>query len=89
MRNRSTNRKRTRKIRRNVNLSDLASQSSNQPDLERINLVKDRLLNLWANTLVNNEAWEDVPAQIRRMQEEISMVIWMLEDWQIQMASRN
>ena len=69
--------------------TELLHGFSNQLDTERINLVKDRLLALCVGILSDRNDSEEPKGQMRRIQEEISIVIWMLEDWQIQMTSRN
>ena len=63
--------------------------ATNKSDVERLDVVKDRLLTLFFGLDRQERASRETRAQARRIQKEISVLIWMLEDWQAQMASRN
>jgi hypothetical protein len=56
---------------------------------ERLNLLKEQLLTLFLRLQRGELSFTDAKAQSLRIQEELSKMIWNLEDWQIQFARRN
>ena len=56
---------------------------------ERLNLLKERLLILFLRLQRGDLCYTEVKAQSRCIQEELSKIIWAVDDWQIQFASRN
>lgn len=56
---------------------------------EQLNLLRKRLLILFLRLQRGDLCYTNAKAQSRRIQEELSKMIWTAEDWQIQFASRN
>jgi hypothetical protein len=76
-----------------VSKSATHSASSSSPadksEFERLNQLKDRLLNMFLGLQRAERVPLNPEAQALRIQEEISLLIWMIEDWELQITSRN
>jgi hypothetical protein len=59
------------------------------PCLDRLNEFKEQIQALFLRLQRGELSDSDAKAQSLRIQEELSMLIWSLEDWQIQFMSRN
>jgi hypothetical protein len=68
---------------------DLICDPSGDAATERLNLLKEQLLTLFLRLQRGELSCTDAKAQSLRIQEELSKVIWAVDDWQIQFASRN
>jgi hypothetical protein len=75
-----------RKIAQGVAL--ICSPPAN-PTVERLNALKAQLLAFFLCLERPELSSPDTKAQSLRIQKELSMLIWTLEDWQFQLASRN
>jgi hypothetical protein len=69
--------------------SDLFFSATNKSDIERLDVVKDRLLTMFIGLETQEPVSPDTRAQALRIQEEISLLVWLVEDWQTLIASRN
>jgi len=56
---------------------------------ERLNLLKGQILTLFLRLQRGDLCCTDAKAQLRCIQEELSRMIWAVDDWQIQFARRN
>jgi hypothetical protein len=68
---------------------DLICTPTSDASVEKLTVLKDQLLNLFLRLERGQLSCTDVKAQTLRIQEELSKVIWTVNDWQIQFASRN
>jgi hypothetical protein len=68
---------------------DLICTPPCDPGMERLNALKEQLRTLYLRLERRELCPVDPKAQSMRIQEELSKLIWTLEDWQIQFASRN
>jgi hypothetical protein len=73
-----------------ITTSQLFSDSTTgKSEMERLNLIKGRLLTMLVGLERKEPISLDAETQALRIQEEISLLVWMVEDWQIQIATRN
>ena len=68
---------------------DLICDPPGDAATEQLNLLKERPLILFLRLQRGDLCYTDAKAQSLRIQEELSRMIWNLEDWQIQFARRN
>jgi hypothetical protein len=68
---------------------DLFSSPMSESDMERIDALGDRLMTLFMGLERGDRFFTDSEGQSRRIQEEISILVRMLEDWRIWIVSRN
>jgi hypothetical protein len=68
---------------------DLICSPPGDPNIERLTVLKEQLLSLFLRLQRGELSCDDVKAQSLRIQQELSKVIWAVDDWQIQFASRN
>jgi len=68
---------------------DLICDPPGDAATERLNSLKEQLLTLFLRLQRGGLSFTDAKAQSLRIQEELSRMIWNLEDWQIQFARRN
>ena len=68
---------------------DVICNPLGDPSVERLTVLKEQLLDLFLRLERGELSCDDAKAQSIRIQEELSKVIWAVDDWQIQFASRN
>jgi hypothetical protein len=68
---------------------DLICSPPGDAALQRLNLLKEQLRTLFLRLERRELYFSDAKAQSLHFQEELSKVIWAVDDWQIQFAGRN
>jgi hypothetical protein len=68
---------------------ELFSSPTSESDMERLDALRDRLMTLFVGLERGDRFFTDSEGQSRRIQEEISILVRMLEDWRIWIVSRN
>jgi hypothetical protein len=68
---------------------DLICDPPSHAAIERLTALKEQLLTLFLRLQRGELSFTNAKAQSLRIQEELSKMIWAVDDWQIQFASRN
>jgi hypothetical protein len=68
---------------------DFICSPPGDPGIERLIVLKEQLLTLFLRLQREELSCCDAKAQTLRIQEELSKMIWAVDDFQVQFASRN
>jgi hypothetical protein len=85
-----------RKRRANPRSNSLVQENSttpqrDQPDVakQRLDFLKDRLVTLYKSMQQVEVPANEAKLKALLLQDEVSELIWILEDWQVQAGARN